>query len=57
MTERIARLEKIMQEMGMITKEIGPKLIRLSHLRKEAKEIISELSKEESDEVRPGIVG
>lgn len=49
--ERAARLEKIVQEIGEHMKEIGPKLIRVSHLRKEARSIL-----EEAGEIRSGSV-
>lgn len=40
--ERVERLRVIVVEMDRITQDIGPKLIRLAHLRKEAKEIVAE---------------
>lgn len=43
MNERAERLKKIAVEMDTIVREIGPKWIRLAHLRTEAKVIIEEL--------------
>lgn len=51
--DRAARLRQIAVEMDSIVREIGPKWIRLAHLRKEAQQIISEAESEEaSDEGR-----
>ena len=46
--ERAQRLQKIALEMSEITKEIGPRLIRLAHLRQEAQHIIGEAQDEAS---------
>lgn len=48
--ERSQRLRTIAVEMDSIVREIGPKWIRLAHLRKEAHEIIAELEKEKGEE-------
>ena len=40
--ERAARLQRIAEEMSALTKEVGPKLIRLAHLRKEIQGILAE---------------
>lgn len=37
------RLAKIAVEMDSLTRDVGPKLIRLAHLRTEARAIIKEL--------------
>ncbi len=42
-SERIARLKVVVTEMDVIKKEISPKLIRLTHLRKEAEQIVQEI--------------
>lgn len=41
--ERAERLKTIALEMDSIIKEIGPKWIKLAHLRKESQEIIEEM--------------
>ena len=41
--ERADRLKRIYVEIDTITRDIGPKLIRLSHLREEARQIIGQL--------------
>ncbi len=41
--ERIQRLTAIAVEMDKIVKELGPKWIRLAHLRTESQQIIQEL--------------
>lgn len=46
MEEKIARLQKVVAEIGVLTQEIGPKLIRLAHLRKEARLILAEIAPE-----------
>lgn len=46
-SERQERLKKIIIEIDSIIKEIGPKWIKLAHLRSEAKSIVEELSNEE----------
>lgn len=50
-TQRAERLRTIAIEMDRIVKEIGPKWVRLAHLRQEARSITAEL--EVADE-RPG---
>lgn len=40
--ERGERLRKIFLEMDQIVRDIGPKWIKLAHLRKEAAQIIGE---------------
>ena len=47
--ERTQRLKVITAEMESIMKDVGPKCIRLAHLRKEASEIIAGLDKEKSE--------
>lgn len=42
--ERAARLKTVATEMDAILREIGPKWIRLAHLRKEMVQIMEELS-------------
>lgn len=42
--ERADRLKVIMIEMDAIVREIGPKWIRLAHLRRESQMIIQELT-------------
>lgn len=42
-TERAERLRVVALEMEQIVKEIGPKWIRLAHLRHESQQIIEEL--------------
>jgi hypothetical protein len=44
--ERSDRLRVIAVEMDSIVREIGPKWIRLAHLRKEAQQIMDELKSE-----------
>lgn len=41
--ERADRLRAIATEMDVIVREIGPKMIRLAHLREEARGIMGEL--------------
>ena len=41
--ERAQRLQTIAVEMDALVRELGPKWIRLAHLRKEAHAIIAEL--------------
>lgn len=41
--ERSARLQKVATEMDSIIREIGPKLVRLAHLREETRTIMAEL--------------
>ncbi len=41
--ERAERLRVIAVEMDTLVREIGPKWIRLAHLRKEAQQIIADL--------------
>lgn len=50
--ERSERLKVIAVEMDGLVRELGPKWIRLAHLRKEAHQIISEMEKSEKDERR-----
>ena len=45
--ERTERLRVIALEIDSIVKEISPKCIRLTHLRKEAEQIITELNQDE----------
>lgn len=40
--DRAERLQRIAEEMGALTKQIGPSLIRLAHLRQEAQRILAE---------------
>jgi hypothetical protein len=40
--ERLARLRTIAVEMNALVQELGPKWIRLAHLRQEAQVIIKE---------------
>jgi hypothetical protein len=44
-TEREERLRVVMIQMDQIVREIGPKWIKLSHLREESQKIIEELQK------------
>ena len=46
--ERAERLQTIAIEMDSIVKDVGPRLIRLAHLREEARSIIREIDE------RPG---
>ena len=48
--ERNERLRVIAVEMDSIVREIGPKWIRLAHLRNESRQIIEELK----DAAEPG---
>lgn len=41
--ERTDRLKRIAGEMDSILREIGPRMIRLAHLREEARTIVQEL--------------
>ena len=41
--QRRSRMQTIAKEMDQIVREIGPKWIRLAHLRTEAREIMAEL--------------
>lgn len=43
LSERSARLTSVASEMDRIIKDVGPKLIKLSHLRAESKSIIEEI--------------
>ena len=43
LTERIGRLQKIAVGMDLIVRDVGPQLIRLAHLRQEARAIMEEL--------------
>lgn len=45
---RVDRLQKVAVEMDSIVRDVGPKLIRLAHLRDEARQIREELG------ARPG---
>lgn len=45
---RQERLRTIAVEMDTLVRELGPKWIRLAHLRKEAHQIISELEKKDA---------
>lgn len=46
--ERAARLHVIAVEMDMLVREIGPKWIRLAHLRQESRAIMRELDDEQT---------
>lgn len=46
-SERGERLRVIAIEMDRIVREIGPKWIRLAHLRNESKAIIEELTRDQ----------
>ena len=48
LAERIARLQTVAMEMDRIIREVGPRLIRLAHLRAEARSIREEM------DARPG---
>ncbi len=48
--ERAERLRVIAIEMDTLVREIGPKWIRLAHLRKEAHQIMEELKPEAENE-------
>lgn len=48
--ERTERLRVVAIEMDSIVRDIGPKLIRLAHLKKEANSIIVELQSTEVEE-------
>lgn len=50
--ERSERLRAIAVEMDNLVRDLGPKWIRLAHLRKEAHQIIAELEKPEGDDVK-----
>lgn len=41
--ERSARLKVVIGEIDAIMREIGPKMVRMSHLRKEVRSIVEEL--------------
>lgn len=41
--ERVERLRTVAIEMDGIVREVGPKLIRLAHLRNEARQIREEI--------------
>lgn len=47
--ERSDRLQKLANEADSILREVGPRLIRLAHVREEARNIIQELSGAPSD--------
>jgi len=52
--ERAERLRVIAVEMDALVREIGPKWIKLAHLRKEAQQIIADLeSKQEAKDEGP----
>lgn len=42
-TERVERLRSVAVEMDRIVREIGPKMIRLAHLREESRRIMEEI--------------
>jgi hypothetical protein len=44
-SERAARLRAIAVEMDALVRELGPKWIKLAHLRKEAHQIIEEMKR------------
>jgi hypothetical protein len=44
-SERAARLRTIAVEMDALVRELGPKWLRLAHLRREAQQIIEEMEK------------
>jgi hypothetical protein len=46
--ERTERLKVIAVEMDSIVRDIGPKWIRLAHLREEAQQIIAEAESKEA---------
>lgn len=46
---RADRLRVVATEMDAIVREIGPKWIRLAHLRQEAHQIIAELEKDQKE--------
>jgi hypothetical protein len=48
--ERADRLRVIAVEMDALVRDLGPKWIRLAHLRKEAHQIIEELEKAAKDD-------
>lgn len=50
--ERADRLRTIAVEMDALVRDLGPKWIKLAHLRKEAHQIIAELEAEKKDEGR-----
>lgn len=52
--ERAQRLRTIAVEMDALVRELGPKWIRLAHLRKEAHDIISFLEAEAKEEADAG---
>lgn len=45
--ERAQRLKKLASEIDAIVNEIGPKWIKLAHLRAEVSSILEEISKNE----------
>jgi hypothetical protein len=47
--ERSERLKVIAVEMDSIVRDIGPKWIRLAHLRQEAQQIMAEATAKEVD--------
>lgn len=47
--ERAQRLRTIAVEMDTLVRELGPKWIRLAHLRKEAQDIIAFLESQEKE--------
>lgn len=47
--ERAERLRIVVTEMDSIMRDVGPKWIRLAHLRKEAQQIIAELEDKKED--------
>lgn len=48
-SERIERLRVIAVEMDSIVRDIGPKLIRLAHLRNESRQIREEIDAQRRD--------
>ena len=44
--ERAERLRVVATEIDSIIRDIGPKMIRLAHLREESKRILEELTRE-----------
>lgn len=47
--ERADRLQKLADEADSILREVGPRLIRLAHVREEARLIIEELGGQTPD--------
>lgn len=44
--ERAGRLTVLATEMDVIVRDIGPKMIRLAHLRREVRTILGELGRD-----------